>query len=174
MDICKEMAQWTCRVFGGVDGQHIPEDYLLPRLRRDYGALEASCREIGMDCSDLVFYCREQGDRPRPMQSLGRRLAPCLCTACALPVPCLPAWIRGVRAHNSAHPGRRSVRSSFRDCSACLSRQFLFGPSLHPPPLAATPLAPCTLTSSPFVCDLHYDAVTTTPAALLSPHRPPP
>jgi hypothetical protein len=61
VDICKEMAQWTSPVFGGVDGQYIPEDYLLPRSCRDYGALEASCREMGMDCSDLVFYHADLG-----------------------------------------------------------------------------------------------------------------
>jgi hypothetical protein len=61
VDICKEMAQWTSPVFGGVNGQYIPEDYLLPRSRRDYGALEASCREMGMECSDLVFYHADLG-----------------------------------------------------------------------------------------------------------------
>jgi hypothetical protein len=61
VDICKEMAQWASPVFGGVDGQYIPEDYLLPHSCRDYGALKASCREIGMECSDLVFYHADLG-----------------------------------------------------------------------------------------------------------------
>jgi hypothetical protein len=61
VDICKEMDQWKSGVFGGVDGQYIPEDYLLPRSRHDYGALEASCRDIGMECSDLVFYHADLG-----------------------------------------------------------------------------------------------------------------
>jgi hypothetical protein len=61
VDICKEMAQRTSRVFGGVDVQYIPEDFLLPRSRRDYGTLEASCREMGMDCFDIVFYHADLG-----------------------------------------------------------------------------------------------------------------
>jgi hypothetical protein len=61
VDICKEMAQWTSPVFGGVDGQYIPEDHLLPHPRRDYGALDTPCREMGMDCSDLVFYHADLG-----------------------------------------------------------------------------------------------------------------
>ena len=58
---CTEMAKWKGHVFGGVDGQNLPEDYLLPTLRpkgaQDYSSakLQARCGQLGMDCSDLVF-----------------------------------------------------------------------------------------------------------------------
>ncbi|KZM26562.1 uncharacterized protein EKO05_0005361 [Ascochyta rabiei] len=71
-DVCKEMAQWKVRGFGGVDDQNIPEYYLQPRGCHDFNSIKNSCEEIGMDCSDLVFYHADLGptniiveDKPR-------------------------------------------------------------------------------------------------------------
>ena len=58
---CVEMAKWKGHVLGGVDGQNLTEDYLLPTSRpkgaQDYSStnLQASCELLGMDCSNLVF-----------------------------------------------------------------------------------------------------------------------
>ncbi|KAF1347261.1 hypothetical protein EJ07DRAFT_160399 [Lizonia empirigonia] len=59
--VCKEMAQWEARGFGGVDDQNIPEYYLQPRGSDTFSSLKTSCEEIGMDCSDLVFYHADLG-----------------------------------------------------------------------------------------------------------------
>ncbi|KAF2236429.1 hypothetical protein EV356DRAFT_70857 [Viridothelium virens] len=56
--IIQEMAQWKGSL-GGVDGQGILENWLLvPRAKRDYTPenLRANCADLGMDCSDCVFY----------------------------------------------------------------------------------------------------------------------
>ncbi|KAL9091071.1 MAG: hypothetical protein Q9165_004998 [Trypethelium subeluteriae] len=56
--IIQEMAQWRGPL-GGVDGQGVLENWLLvPRAKRDYTPenLRANCEELGMDCSDCVFY----------------------------------------------------------------------------------------------------------------------
>ena len=60
VDACMEMAEWKGQVFGGVDGQNLPEYYLhLTRLEGAEGFsstnLQASCELLGMDCSNLVF-----------------------------------------------------------------------------------------------------------------------
>ncbi|KFY01087.1 hypothetical protein O988_02921 [Pseudogymnoascus sp. VKM F-3808] len=55
---CKEMAQWKSSQFGGVDGQDIPERYLLPpSAPEDFSSanLQAACEVMGMDCSQFVF-----------------------------------------------------------------------------------------------------------------------
>ncbi|KFY37316.1 hypothetical protein V495_07244 [Pseudogymnoascus sp. VKM F-4514 (FW-929)] len=56
--ICKEMTQWKSPQFGGVDGQGIPERYLLkPSAPEDFSPpnLQAACEAMGMDCSHFVF-----------------------------------------------------------------------------------------------------------------------
>jgi hypothetical protein len=64
------------------------------------------------------------------------------------PLPCLPVpKIRGVGAHDSAHPGRRSVRSCTRNCSLSLASAALggsiqaFSPSSPPSPSPLAALA---------------------------------
>jgi hypothetical protein len=58
VNVCKEMAQWKGRVFGGVDGKNIPERYLLkPLALEDFSSanLQAACEAMGMDCLNFVF-----------------------------------------------------------------------------------------------------------------------
>ncbi|OBT47676.1 hypothetical protein VE00_02181 [Pseudogymnoascus sp. WSF 3629] len=57
-DICREMAEWKGLKFGGVDGQNIPEAYLLKSSApEDFSSanLQAACEAMGMDCTDFVF-----------------------------------------------------------------------------------------------------------------------
>jgi aminoglycoside phosphotransferase len=61
VDVCKEMARWDVREFGGVDNQNIPEYYLQRRGSDGFSSLKSSCEEIGMDCSDLAFYHADLG-----------------------------------------------------------------------------------------------------------------
>lgn len=56
--VIREMEGWK-GALGGVDGQGIFENWLLvPKAKRDYTPenLRANCEELGMDCSDCVFY----------------------------------------------------------------------------------------------------------------------
>ncbi|KAH8729115.1 hypothetical protein GQ44DRAFT_747421 [Phaeosphaeriaceae sp. PMI808] len=56
--VIQEMEQWR-GALGGVDGQGLLENWLLvPKTKRDYTPenLRASCEDLGMDCSDCVFY----------------------------------------------------------------------------------------------------------------------
>ncbi|KFX95689.1 hypothetical protein V490_03713 [Pseudogymnoascus sp. VKM F-3557] len=57
-DVCKEMAEWKSPKLGGVDGQSIPERYLLkPSAAEDFSSanLQSACEAMGMDCSQFVF-----------------------------------------------------------------------------------------------------------------------
>lgn len=57
-NICSEMAEWKEPGFGGVDGQNIPERYLLKSSGpEDFSSanLQAACEAMGMDCSNFVF-----------------------------------------------------------------------------------------------------------------------
>lgn len=58
VNVCREMAEWKGHVFGGVDGQNIPERYLLkPSAPEDFSSanLQAACEAMGMDCLNFVF-----------------------------------------------------------------------------------------------------------------------
>ena len=60
VNICKEMAEWKSVEFGGVDGQNIPECYLIkgvPQSSRAFSPaiLKNRCEALGMDCWNLVF-----------------------------------------------------------------------------------------------------------------------
>ena len=64
VNVCKEMAEWKGHVFGGVDGNNIPERYLLkPRAPKDFSSakLQAACEAMGMDCLRVVFYHADLG-----------------------------------------------------------------------------------------------------------------
>ena len=44
MDVCKEMAEWKGHKLGGVDGQSIPEYYLVTPLGSDnFSSIQAGC-----------------------------------------------------------------------------------------------------------------------------------
>ncbi|KAL9084082.1 MAG: hypothetical protein Q9165_008219 [Trypethelium subeluteriae] len=56
VEICKEMAEWKGVALGGVDGQRIPEYYLVtPSGSDDFGSIEVGCKALGMDVSQVVF-----------------------------------------------------------------------------------------------------------------------
>jgi hypothetical protein len=55
------MAQWEVRDLGGVNNQNVLKYYLQSRGSEGFGSLKSSCEEIGMDCSDLVFYHADIG-----------------------------------------------------------------------------------------------------------------
>ncbi|KAH8760747.1 hypothetical protein BGZ57DRAFT_582925 [Hyaloscypha finlandica] len=64
VNVCKEMAEWKGHRLGGVDGQNIPEYYLVtPPGGNDFSSvnLEAGCKAMGMDCSSFVFYHADLG-----------------------------------------------------------------------------------------------------------------
>ena len=48
-------------MIGGVDNQNIPEYYLRQRGATGFDTIKTTCEEIGMDCSDLVFYHADLG-----------------------------------------------------------------------------------------------------------------
>jgi hypothetical protein len=50
------MAQWEVRNLGGIYNQNVLEYYLQSRGIEGFSSLKSSSEEIGMDCSDLVFY----------------------------------------------------------------------------------------------------------------------
>ncbi|KAG4429002.1 hypothetical protein IFR05_015512 [Cadophora sp. M221] len=58
VNVCKQMAEWRGHSLGGVDGQNIPEYYLVtPGGSNNFSSvnLEAGCKAMGMDCSSVVF-----------------------------------------------------------------------------------------------------------------------
>jgi len=58
VNVCKEIAEWKWHVFGGIDGQNIPERYLLkPSAPEDFSSanLQAAYKTMGMDCLNFVF-----------------------------------------------------------------------------------------------------------------------
>lgn len=58
-NIVKEMAEWKGQAFGGVDGGNVAESYLLDRGEpEDFSSanLLDTCKLLGMDCADLVFF----------------------------------------------------------------------------------------------------------------------
>jgi aminoglycoside phosphotransferase len=63
-NVCKELAQWQAddSIISGVDGQYLSDRYLTPRAglptKKDFspGTLLNNCKDVGMDCSTLVFY----------------------------------------------------------------------------------------------------------------------
>ncbi|KAL2840372.1 hypothetical protein BJX68DRAFT_246745 [Aspergillus pseudodeflectus] len=64
VDICESLAAYKGSMIGGVDGQHIPESYLIANGTVEnfnpQNLLEA-CRTMGMDCSEFVFYHADLG-----------------------------------------------------------------------------------------------------------------
>lgn len=59
---CQEMAQWRGNKLGGVDGQHVPEYFLIPPPGGDdFDRIPAGCKAIGVGVSDLVFYHADLG-----------------------------------------------------------------------------------------------------------------
>ncbi|KAI0537384.1 kinase-like domain-containing protein [Xylaria digitata] len=57
--ICMELATWEGEIIGGVDGKQLTDLYLLKSSAEvDFNPdhLLKNCKEIGMDCSSLVFY----------------------------------------------------------------------------------------------------------------------
>jgi aminoglycoside phosphotransferase len=61
VDICEEMASWSGHQLGGVDGQRVPEYYLQSDRNESNDALQATCQEIGIDCSSFVFFHADLG-----------------------------------------------------------------------------------------------------------------
>ncbi|KAF1984262.1 hypothetical protein K402DRAFT_381476 [Aulographum hederae CBS 113979] len=57
---CVEMSHWRGTKIGGVDGLHLDGYYLAPK-NANFDCIEDSCKEIGMDCSDLVFHHTDLG-----------------------------------------------------------------------------------------------------------------
>ncbi|KAL2362010.1 hypothetical protein RJZ56_005082 [Blastomyces dermatitidis] len=64
MEICKNLADWKGHMLAGVDGKSVPEQYLIKDgAAKDYSPmnLQKACEEIGMDCSNFVFYHADLG-----------------------------------------------------------------------------------------------------------------
>lgn len=60
-DLCLTLAENVREKISGIDGNHLPELYLTKNDQADSETfapltLERTCKEIGMDCSDLRFY----------------------------------------------------------------------------------------------------------------------
>ncbi|KFY19393.1 hypothetical protein V491_04463 [Pseudogymnoascus sp. VKM F-3775] len=64
-NICRDMAEWKSREFGGVGGGNIPEAYLLKlsSAGEDFSSVNllAACEEMAMDCSEFVFVHADLG-----------------------------------------------------------------------------------------------------------------
>lgn len=57
VEICKEMAEWKRERLGVVDGQNIPEYYLVTPIGSDnFGSIGVSCEAIGMDVSKSAVF----------------------------------------------------------------------------------------------------------------------
>ncbi|KAI0554356.1 kinase-like domain-containing protein [Xylaria curta] len=57
--ICMELATWEGEIISGVDGKQLTDQYLLKSsAEMDFnpGHLFNNCKEMGMNCSSLVFY----------------------------------------------------------------------------------------------------------------------
>ncbi|KAL3489540.1 hypothetical protein BJX62DRAFT_208946 [Aspergillus germanicus] len=64
VDICKSLAKCKGTMLAGVDGKHIPESYLIQNgAEENFNPqnLIKGCREMGMDCSEFVFYHADLG-----------------------------------------------------------------------------------------------------------------
>ncbi|KAI1197717.1 hypothetical protein F5X97DRAFT_301275 [Nemania serpens] len=58
-NICMDLATWEGEMIGGVDGKQLTDYYLLKSSAEvDFNPdhLLKNCKEMGMDCSSLVFY----------------------------------------------------------------------------------------------------------------------
>ncbi|KAJ6179352.1 hypothetical protein N7519_009813 [Penicillium mononematosum] len=56
--ICQTLEGWKGNMLGGVDGNHIPEQYLIKNGGEHNfhpESLRQTCESIGMDCSEFVF-----------------------------------------------------------------------------------------------------------------------
>ncbi|KAJ8132008.1 hypothetical protein O1611_g1621 [Lasiodiplodia mahajangana] len=57
--ICMELATWEGEIIGGVDGKQLADHYLLKssaKLDFNPSRILKDCKEMGMNCSSLVFY----------------------------------------------------------------------------------------------------------------------
>jgi aminoglycoside phosphotransferase len=66
VDICKSLTTGKRSRLEGVDGKHLPEPYLIRNRAEekenfDPQNLLEGCREMGMDCSEFVFYHADLG-----------------------------------------------------------------------------------------------------------------
>lgn len=65
VDICKELADYGGKgtAICGIDGNHLNENWIAPpgQVDRSPQAQDVYCRELGMDCSDLVLSHNDMG-----------------------------------------------------------------------------------------------------------------
>ncbi|KAF1983003.1 hypothetical protein K402DRAFT_436972, partial [Aulographum hederae CBS 113979] len=59
--IYQEMAGWSDEKIGGVDGQGIPEYFFRMPGQDGFDCVAGTCKALGMDCSDIVFYHADMG-----------------------------------------------------------------------------------------------------------------